>query len=163
MRQKSYYVYILTNKLHSVLYIGVTNDLKRRIFEHRNKLVSGFTVRYNLNRLIYFEQTDDVLSAIGREKQLKRWSRLKKEWLIGLTNPRWNDLTEEIQFEDLSRCVIGTGRRARDDNNEIGFESKKPAESPDFCQGSIRGRVEVRKSFLLAVAGIVTGDLTVRR
>jgi len=96
---KQYYVYILTNKLNGVLYIGITNDLVRRMFEHKNKLVSGFTNKYNLVKLIYYEITDDVLSAISREKQLKNWHRKWKINLINQFNPEWHDLSEEF-FRD---------------------------------------------------------------
>ena len=97
-----YFVYILTNKQRSVLYIGMTNNIERRFYEHQTKSVPGFTEEYNLNCLILLEQTADVWSALEREKQLKRWSRAKKEWLISQTNPRWNNLAEQFQFEDLS-------------------------------------------------------------
>ena len=80
---KQYYIYILTNKSNKVIYIGVTNDLERRMFEHRNKLVEGFTKRYNLMKLVYYEVTEDVESAITREKQLKNWHR---DWKINLIN-----------------------------------------------------------------------------
>jgi len=72
---RQYYVYILTNKSNKVLYIGVTNDLERRMYEHKNKMVNGFTKKYNLAKLVYFEATADVKSAIEREKQLKNWHR----------------------------------------------------------------------------------------
>ncbi len=91
---RTYYVYILTNDIRSVLYIGMTNDIHRRLYEHRTKAVPGFSKTYNLNRLMYFETTSDVHEAIGREKQLKRWSRKKKEALILCSNPHWNDLFE---------------------------------------------------------------------
>jgi putative endonuclease len=78
-----------------VLYIGMTNDLHRRMFEHKNELVEGFTKQYRCHRLVYFESFDDVHKAIGREKQLKRWSRIKKIWLIEQKNPTWEDLSEE--------------------------------------------------------------------
>lgn len=74
-RDKSFYIYILTNKTNNVLYIGVTNNLARRIFEHKNKLIEGFSKKYNLTKLVYFEQTDNIESAIKREKQLKNWHR----------------------------------------------------------------------------------------
>ena len=93
---REYFVYILTNKHHSVLYIGVTNNLERRHAQHSDKLIEGFTKKYNLNCIIYFEQTQDIWSALEREKQLKRWSRAKKEELIGRTNPRWLDLAEQF-------------------------------------------------------------------
>lgn len=91
-----YYVYILTNKTHSVLYIGVTNDLKRRVYEHKEKLVGGFTKKYNVDKLVYYEAGDDVVSAISREKQLKDGSRLKKIRLIENVNIEWCDLYEDL-------------------------------------------------------------------
>ena len=91
-----YYVYILTNKTHSVLYTGVTSDLKRRMYEHKNKLSDGFTKNYNVNILVYFEQTSDVYSAISREKSIKNHLREKKESLINAVNPEWNDLSLDI-------------------------------------------------------------------
>ena len=90
-----YYVYILTNKNNKVLYIGVTNNLERRLYEHKEKLVEGFTKKYNVNKLVYYETTSDIKAAIEREKVLKKWSRKKKEWLISLKNPLWNDLNLE--------------------------------------------------------------------
>ena len=92
----NYYVYILTNKTNRVLYTGVTNDLKRRIYEHRNKLADGFTKKYNVHKLVYFDYTTDVRSAISREKQIKGWTRAKKEALIDEFNPEWQDLYEAI-------------------------------------------------------------------
>lgn len=87
-----YYIYILTNKTNRVLYIGVTNNLPRRLYEHQNKLVDGFTKRYNLNKLVYFEEYSEIEMAIAREKQLKGWVRRKKNDLIESVNPSWNDL-----------------------------------------------------------------------
>ena len=89
-----YYVYILTNKHNTVLYTGVTNNLERRLYEHRNKLVSGFTSRYNVHKLVYFDTTTDVTSAIAREKEIKGWVRQKKIRLIEGMNPEWKDLSE---------------------------------------------------------------------
>ena len=89
---KNYYVYIITNKNNTTLYVGVTNDLERRMYEHKNKLVDGFTKKYNINKLVYFEQTTDVRSAIEREKQLKAGSRQKKIELIEKENGDWLDL-----------------------------------------------------------------------
>ena len=89
-----YYVYIITNKRNTVLYVGVTNDLKRRMYEHKNKLIEGFSKKYNLSKLVYFEQTNDIYTAINREKQLKKWRREKKEWLINQMNPQWDDLSQ---------------------------------------------------------------------
>ncbi len=77
---------------NTVLYVGVTRDLKRRIFEHKNKFVDGFTKRYNIRKLVYFETTNDVYSAITREKQMKKLSRLNKQKLIEKNNPNWQDL-----------------------------------------------------------------------
>ena len=91
-----YFVYILTNNNNKVLYVGITNDLVRRIYEHKQKIIDGFTKRYNVNKLVYFEQTSDVNSAISREKQLKSFSRDKKENLINHYNPQWNDLYDSI-------------------------------------------------------------------
>ncbi len=90
---KHYYVYILTNKSRT-LYTGVTNDLLRRVYEHKQKLVQGFTAKYNVTRLAYFEETTDVQAALAREKQIKGWLRIKKIGLIASLNPRWEDLSD---------------------------------------------------------------------
>ncbi len=96
MNDKNYYVYILTNISNKVLYVGVTNNLIRRIYEHKNKLIDGFTKKYNLYKLVYFEQINDVKSAINREKQLKGWIRKRKEELINSLNPDWEDLYDSL-------------------------------------------------------------------
>ena len=88
----SYYLYILTNK-SKTLYTGVTNDLERRVYEHQNKLVPGFTRQYNVSRLVFYEATPNIRSAIAREKQIKGWTRQKKIALIESTNPHWRDLS----------------------------------------------------------------------
>ena len=88
-----YFVYILSNWDDSVLYIGVTSNLPRRLYEHRHGLVDGFTKQYNVHKLIYYEHTNDVYSAISREKQLKNWNRNKKNFLISRMNPQWKDLS----------------------------------------------------------------------
>lgn len=88
-----YFVYILSNNYNTVLYIGVTNNLERRIYEHKNELVDGFSKRYKTHKLVYFEQTSNVEEAICREKQLKGWTRKKKEALINSINPQWQDLS----------------------------------------------------------------------
>ncbi len=93
---KQYFVYILTNKFNKVLYIGVTNNLERRMYEHKNKLIDGFTKKYNLKKLVYFQETNDVESAIKREKQLKNWHRDWKMKLISDFNPDWKDLSGGI-------------------------------------------------------------------
>ncbi len=92
--EKKYYVYILTNQSRT-LYTGVTNDLERRIFEHKGKRVPGFTKKYNITRLVYFEEGTDIGSAILREKQIKGWLRKKKITLIEKENPEWLDLAAD--------------------------------------------------------------------
>jgi len=91
---KQYYVYILTNYTHSVLYIGVTNDLKRRVYEHKNGSSGTFTRKYQVNQLVYYEVFEDIYEAIKREKQLKGGSRDRKTRLIDGMNPEWADLYE---------------------------------------------------------------------
>ena len=90
-----YFVYILSNWDDSVLYIGVTGNLPRRLYEHRNHLVDGFSAKYNTEKLVYLEETTDVYSAISREKQLKGWTRKKKNDLIVKMNPEWKDLSAD--------------------------------------------------------------------
>ncbi|MBW1616432.1 MAG: GIY-YIG nuclease family protein [Deltaproteobacteria bacterium] len=97
MLEHNYYVYILTNHNNRVIYVGVTNDLNRRLFEHRNKLVEGFTRKYNIDKLVYFEHTLDIHSAIMREKEIKKWRREKKNKLIISINPEWKDLSKTWQ------------------------------------------------------------------
>jgi len=96
MKQKYYYVYILSNKYNNVIYVGITNDLIRRVYEHKNKLVEGFTEKYNVNKLVYYELFNDPINAITREKQLKGYSRKKKVELINSFNPEWKDLYESL-------------------------------------------------------------------
>ena len=93
------YTYILSNKDNSVLYIGVTNDLLRRLYEHRHHILSGFTDRYNVTKVVYVEQAGTIEDAIAREKQLKHWRREKKYSLIYSTNPEMRDLYEEMVGE----------------------------------------------------------------
>ncbi len=90
------FVYILTNRTNSVVYIGVTSDLSRRMYEHKNNLVEGFTKRYNVHKLVYVEEYQDVNDALAREKQIKRWVRSKKNALVETLNPQWDDLGENI-------------------------------------------------------------------
>ena len=93
----NYYVYILANATNVAIYIGVTNDLLRRVYEHRNKLdPQSYTARYNIHKLVYFEQTTDVRVAIEREKQLKSWNRARKNKLIEAMNPDWHDLWDSL-------------------------------------------------------------------
>lgn len=93
---KSYFVYILASDRNGTLYVGVTNDLVRRVWEHKNKVADGFTKKYGVHKLVYFEDTTDVGSAIAREKQLKNWQRKWKLELIEKSNPDWKDLYDQI-------------------------------------------------------------------
>jgi putative endonuclease len=94
MRQ--YYVYILASKRNGTLYVGVTNNLIKRIWEHKNNLIDGFSKKYNIHSLVYFETTTDILIAISREKQMKRWNRKWKIKLIEANNPPWEDLYNQL-------------------------------------------------------------------
>jgi putative endonuclease len=96
MGNKEYCVYILANSRHTVLYTGVTNNLLRRVSEHKNKVISGFTKRYNVDQLVYFECGDDINIAIAREKQIKAGSRQDKIDLINSMNPEWKDLYKDM-------------------------------------------------------------------
>ena len=96
MPQKYYYVYFLTNSHKNVLYTGVTNNIGKRIHEHKNGALDGFTKKYNVDQLIYFEIFAEIEYAINREKQIKRWSRKKKDQLINKANPTWKDLSSEL-------------------------------------------------------------------
>jgi putative endonuclease len=93
MPSNRYYVYIMASP-SGALYTGMTNDLKRRVYQHKHKLIPGFTAKYNVTRLVHYEETSDVKSAIAREKQIKGWVRLKKIALIESENPEWQDLSE---------------------------------------------------------------------
>ena len=96
MPQKQGYVYLLTNKVNTVIYTGVTSGLKKRVYEHKEKLADGFTKKYNVNKLVYYEIFDDIKDAILREKQIKAGSRAKKLDLIKSVNPEFSDLYDEI-------------------------------------------------------------------
>jgi len=96
MGTKQFYVYIMTNKVNTVLYTGVTNDIRKRVYEHKQKLVEGFTKKYNVVKLVYYEAFADCASAIQREKQIKSGPRKKKEELINGINKEWRDLYEEL-------------------------------------------------------------------
>jgi putative endonuclease len=98
---KAYFVYIMTNRSRT-LYTGVTNDLMRRVQEHKQKLIPGFTKKYNITKLVYFEETTDIQAAIQREKQIKGWLRAKKIALIESINPQWQDLSAEWYASDIS-------------------------------------------------------------
>jgi len=96
MRDHNYFIYIVTNKNKTVLYIGVTNDLQRRIYEHEHRLIPVFTQKYNCHYLVYYEHFQNIDDAIAREKQIKKWRREKKDNLIGVINPEWKFLNEQI-------------------------------------------------------------------
>ena len=106
MRIHIYYVYILTNTHHTVLYTGVTNDLERRCFEHKQKKIKGFTQKYNVDKLIYFERFDFIDLAIAREKQIKGYSRMKKVALIDKFNKEWKELCHDGNVE-IPRKPLG--------------------------------------------------------
>lgn len=105
INMKSYYVYILTNKNHTVLYVGFTNDTARRTEEHKRKIYEGFTKFYNVNKLIYFEEYFSIAEAKKREIQIKKWNRQWKENLINKINPDWKDLSEDLK-QKLSTLEI---------------------------------------------------------
>ena len=92
--ERNYYVYLLTNWNNKVMYVGVTNNLERRMYEHKHKLVEGFTQKYNIDKLVYFEETRDVHAALEREKEIKKWRREKKNALVLKDNEEWRDLSE---------------------------------------------------------------------
>ena len=93
MGEKLFYVYILANWNYKVMYVGITSDLTKRLYEHKNKLIDGFTKKYNVFKLVYFETVEDVRSAIAREKEIKGWRRDKKDRLVSENNPEWADLS----------------------------------------------------------------------
>ena len=96
MKDHNCYIYIISNWNNKVIYVGMTNDLERRIYEHKNKIFEGFSKKYNLNKLVYYEHTNDVNAAIRKEKEIKKWRREKKNKLIESMNSEWKDLAEEI-------------------------------------------------------------------
>ena len=99
MHERDFYTYIITNKRNGTLYVGVTNNLERRMFEHKQRLHDGFAKRYGLDRLVYFEHTDSITDAIYREKQIKSWLRIKKLQLIEIENPQWIDLSKDWDMD----------------------------------------------------------------
>ncbi len=102
-----YFVYILASKKNGTIYIGVTNDLIKRVWEHKNRVVEGFTKKYNVHNLVYYEQCPDVREAIAREKQLKGWHRQWKIDLIEQSNPAWEDLYDELLGGNRFRIKFG--------------------------------------------------------
>jgi putative endonuclease len=109
----TYFVYILANKTRT-LYVGVTNDLVRRVHEHRERATPGFTSRYRVNRLVYFQPATEISAAIDREKEIKGWVRRKKVEMIEAANPDWRDLAEDLGFEPLDRAVNRAKSRIAD-------------------------------------------------
>ncbi|MFZ5808175.1 MAG: GIY-YIG nuclease family protein [Chloroflexota bacterium] len=99
MKKDNFYVYIMTNWNNKVMYVGVTNNLIRRLYEHKNKMVEGFTKKYNVNKLVYFEEATNAWEAIAREKEIKKWRREKKNNLVASVNPDWKDLASELNLE----------------------------------------------------------------
>ena len=114
---KEYYVYIMTNKSRT-LYTGVTNNLIRRVHEHKNKLVPGFTSKYNIQFLVYYEAGNDINAAIAREKQIKGWLRSKKIALIDSMNPQWKDLSEEWDISNRAVELPAKGLVILSDSEE---------------------------------------------
>jgi len=94
--EKGGFIYILTSKSYRVLYTGVTNDLVKRTYQHKHGLIDGFTKKYNVNKLVYYEVFEDIINAISREKQIKSWPRRRKLELINAMNPEWRDLSEDF-------------------------------------------------------------------
>ena len=96
MTKKQFFIYIMTNKRKGTLYIGVTSDLPARVWQHKSNLIEGFTEKYKLHKLVYYEQHENIYSAIKREKQMKKWQRQWKLEIVEKLNPHWKDLYEEI-------------------------------------------------------------------
>jgi putative endonuclease len=110
---KAFYVYMMTNQSRVVLYTGITNSLVRRVWQHQNGEIEGFTKSYKINRLVYYECFDDPRDAIAREKEIKSWRREKKNALVETKNPKWADLSPMLfqHFKPSSRASTATGRR----------------------------------------------------
>jgi putative endonuclease len=110
---KAFYVYMMTNQSRVVLYTGITNSLMRRVWQHQNSAIEGFTKTYKVNRLVYYECFDDPRDAIAREKEIKGWCRQKKNALVETKNPKWTDLSPMLfqHFKPSSRASAGTGER----------------------------------------------------
>ncbi len=120
MKDYNFYVYILTNWNNKVMYIGMTNNLERRLYEHKNKLVEGFTKKYNLNKLVYYEHGSDIHAVILREKEIKKWRREKKNNLVMSMNPEWKDLSHEWEVDKVSPA----GRN--DNQNNLVISKARP-------------------------------------
>ena len=111
-----YFVYLLTNWNNKVMYVGMTNDLIRRVYEHKTKAVKGFTEKYNVHKLVYFEETSDVNVAITREKEIKKWRREKKNALVVRTNPEWRDLSLDMGLPPSISTALVISSEARNLN-----------------------------------------------
>jgi putative endonuclease len=128
--EKTAFVYFISNTHNNVLYIGVTNNLLRRVAEHKVKVNKGFTYKYNCDKLVYFEEYDFVIDAIAREKQLKNWKREWKNALVNKANPAWNDLSEEVgvtkEFIESIRAYYEeiAGQARNDEMNEARNDEK---------------------------------------
>ncbi|MFA4915177.1 MAG: GIY-YIG nuclease family protein [Syntrophales bacterium] len=109
-------MYLLTNKNDKVMYVGVTNNIERRVYEHQMKMIPGFSEKYNVNKLVYFEETPDVSAAIAREKEIKKWRREKKNNLVIAVNPEWKDLSEG--WFEISPFGRDDNKDGRDDNRD---------------------------------------------
>jgi putative endonuclease len=133
----NYYVYILAS-LSRTIYVGVTSDLMRRMYEHRHKRLRGFTAQYNVNRLVYFEHTTDVNAAIAREKQIKKWSRKKKAELIETANAGWVDLAEEWFREPLQTGPpdLGVTRGSQVGRVDFSVGARHSSEGKVWCGAS---------------------------
>jgi len=112
VKEYNFYVYILTNWNNKVMYIGMTNNLERRLYEHKNKLVDGFTKKYNINKLVYYEHTTDVHAALAREKEIKKWRREKKDNLVASMNPEWKDLSLEWEMNIDSDVISSDSEKS---------------------------------------------------
>lgn len=104
-REKGGFVYVMSNWTGDVIYTGITNSLERRVWEHKNKAASGFTAKYNLSKLVFYEEFGDIESAIFREKEIKKWRREKKNKIIEAMNPEWEDLSEGWYEDSSIRCA----------------------------------------------------------
>jgi putative endonuclease len=132
--KKIAYVYFMSNKNNNVLYVGITNDIVRRVAEHKAKVNKSFTYKYNVDKLVYFEQIDSIIDAIAREKQIKNWKREWKNGLINETNPTWEDLSDSIGVsEELIKEIAdywGIAGQARNDVQQA--DDKAEAEYEEF-------------------------------
>lgn len=122
-----YYVYLMTNWNNKVMYVGMTNNLERRVYEHKQKLVKGFTEKYQVNKLVYCEETNDVWAALAREKEIKKWRREKKNDLVQSLNPCWIDLSKDWSKISRSARNDKEGSALYDDMKRVRHDSRKDA------------------------------------